>query len=324
MEDAFGRSLTTMRVSITNRCNLRCSYCMPPEGVKLGARSDLLTFEELSRVVEVAAGLGLQKVRLTGGEPLLRTGVADFVERLTAIPRLKEVALTTNGQRLATMAEPLAEAGLAKVNVSLDTLDKAGYHKLTRGGELERVLAGLEAVKAVELPLKLNCVVMRGVNDDQLAPLVELGGELGAQVRFIEYMPMDGGNGWAPEQVVRAPEILANLQGAGFSFKALPANGGVAKVVQVNDNGATLGLITPMSKPFCGGCNRLRLSAEGTLFPCLYSTEGLSLRSALREGYGDIALAGLLAEAVAAKPAGSPMATHSQWNAVRSMSGIGG
>jgi GTP 3',8-cyclase len=304
LRDALGRPLRNLRLSVTDRCNLRCSYCMPePEYVWL-PRSELLTFEELSRVVKVFCSLGVDRVRLTGGEPLLRSELPELVRRLAAEPGLQDLALTTNGVLLADMAPRLREAGLTRVTVSLDTLRPERFRALTRRDEHARVLAGIGAVHDAGWPgLKLDAVVMRGTNDDELLSLLAYAKEQKAEVRFIEYMDVGGATRWKREDVISRAEMLKTITEAHGPVEALLEEGAQtglaargrapAERFRLSD-GTTFGIIASTTAPFCKTCDRSRVTADGTWYLCLYAKKGLNLREALRGGASDEELAQLL------------------------------
>ncbi len=305
--DGFGRRHTYLRLSVTDRCNFRCTYCMPEEGIAALPRSEVLSFEEIERLVRVFAGLGIRKVRLTGGEPTARRGVVELVRRIAAIPGIAEVAMTTNGHLLERLAGPLAEAGLRRVNVSLDTLRPDRFAALTRGGDLARVLRGIAAARAAGLaPISLNAVLVPGFNDDELDDLVAFAAAEAAttRLRFIEYMPFDG-LGDAAKRLT-AEDIRARiarrrpLRPAGGER----ADAGPAREWIDEASGLRIGFISPLSSRFCADCNRLRLLADGRLRACLAHEQAVSLRDALRAGASDAELAERVRAAVGAKPEG--------------------
>lgn len=293
MLDQQARPLRDLRISVTDRCNFRCHYCMPADIFGLNyqflPRHEILTFEEISRVVHLAISLGVRKVRLTGGEPLLRRGLADLVAMLSCIDGLDDLAITTNASLLAHRAESLALAGLHRVTVSLDALDPQIFAEMNgTGAKVERVLAGIGAARMHGLPVKVNAVIQRGKNESQILPLLHWGRERGITVRFIEFMDVGESNGWQKKQVVSAAEILQRVR-TEFLIEQLPAlyPGEVAQRWRFLDNAGEFGLIASVTQPFCGACNRLRLSAEGKLFTCLFAGEGRDLRARLRDGSSD-------------------------------------
>jgi GTP 3',8-cyclase len=283
--DTRARPLRNLRISVTDRCNLRCSYCMPEPDYVWLPRRDLLSFEEMDRVVDAFIAAGVQRVRLTGGEPLLRRDLDRFVRLLANKPALRDVALTTNGLLLAAQAGALARAGLDRVTVSLDTLRPERFEALTRRRELDRVLAGLEAAAGAGLaPLKIDAVVIRGTNDDELGDLIEHARGLRAEVRFIEYMDVGGATGWSRAQVVPRDEILARLRGIYGPVQPVLAEGSAPAERYLLPDGATFGIIASVTAPFCDACDRSRLTADGMWYRCLYATCGTDLRGPLRAG----------------------------------------
>jgi len=282
--DTFGRGHRDMRVSLTDRCSLRCTYCMPADFADWIPSAELLTTDELMSVLSIAIDEGIDEVRLTGGEPLLRPDVVDVVRRITALPRPPRVSLTTNALRLAGLAGSLRDAGLERVNVSLDTLDRERFKKLTHRDRLDDVLAGLAAARAVGLePVKVNAVLMRGVNDDEAVPMLLRALEEGWQLRFIEQMPLDAGGLWNRTGMVTAEEILESLSTA-FDITPLPQRGTApAEEFYVDGGPATVGVIASVTRPFCGTCDRLRLTADGQLRNCLFARDETDLRAVLRD-----------------------------------------
>ncbi len=283
MQDRFERKISYLRLSVTDLCNLRCRYCMPEEGIPKRPHDEILTFEELTEIVGAAVELGVTKVRITGGEPLVRRGITDLCADLRAIPGLKELAVTTNGVLLPELAKPLKEAGVDRVNISLDTLDPVKYRELTRCGELQQVLDGIEAAREAGLaPIKLNAVLMGGFNDDEIEDLVELTRTRDLQMRFIELMPVGPGASFAPEAFIPCTEVLARVP------ELVPeGHAGVSRQYRLPGGAGTVGLITPISHEFCSECNRIRVTSDGKLKPCLHSAEEIPLRGlhgeALRE-----------------------------------------
>jgi cyclic pyranopterin phosphate synthase len=337
--DAFGRRIDYLRISVTDRCNLRCVYCMPPEGIDWKPQTDILAFEEIERFAAIAAGEGISKIRLTGGEPLVRLGIVDHVRRLRETTGIEAIALTTNATLLPRYATELAEAGLRRINISLDTLDPEVFARVTRGGKLADALAGLEAAFEAGMdPVKLNVVVVRSLEQDLLGfARMTIGRPL--HVRFIEYMPVgDVGehscssaeaDGWTEADHVPADEILARLAAEGAAAglgelaaverDAAPGGWGPARYYRFPGSLGTLGVISPLSHHFCGECNRLRLTADGRLRTCLFSDDEIDVRAVLRAGTDDD-VREVIRTALAAKPEG-----HDQRHGtVRRMSQIGG
>jgi len=283
--DTFERPLRNLRLSVTDRCNLRCQYCMPEEDYVWLPREDILHFEEVARLVDVFANLGVDKVRLTGGEPLLRKDLDRLVSLLAANPRIKDLAMTTNGVLLAEQATALRAAGLHRVTVSLDTLRPERFKALTRRDSLVQVLEGIEAVGKVGWPgLKLDTVVMRGTNDDELADLIEYGRKVSAEARFIEYMDVGGATHWSMDRVLSRAEMLARI-GARYGViePVIEETSAPADRYRLPD-GYVFGVISSTTEPFCRSCDRSRLTADGMWYLCLYATKGTDLRKALRGG----------------------------------------
>ncbi|HEY6928513.1 MAG TPA: GTP 3',8-cyclase MoaA [Thermoanaerobaculia bacterium] len=283
--DTFARPLRNLRVSVTDRCNLRCLYCMPEKDYVWLPRKDILDFEEISSLVDVFSDLGVEKVRLTGGEPLVRRDLPDLVRLLAEKPRIRDLALTTNGVLLAEQAKALKSAGLHRVTVSLDTLDPARFARLTRFDEHARVLSGIEAAGAAGFaPVKIDSVVIRGVNDDELVALLELGRRFGAEVRFIEYMDVGGATHWARERVVSRGDMLGTLARHYGPIAPLAEDRSApAERFRLAD-GTVFGIISSTTAPFCGSCDRSRLTADGLWYLCLYAARGQDLRGPLRSG----------------------------------------
>lgn len=327
LNDTYHRTIDYLRISVTDRCNLRCVYCMPEEGVPSCSHDDILRYEEIERVVRAAAALGIRKLRLTGGEPLVRLGIVDLVRALARIPGIEDIAMTTNGILLSRYAVPLAAAGLRRVNVSLDTLRPERFRAITRWGNLEATLAGIAAAFAAGLePVKINTVVLRGQNDDEVIDLARQTLEARWHVRFIEWMPVGA---TAQEQdwrthVVAAAEIRTRLEAElGPLIPASVDGAGPARTYKLPDAAGTLGFISAVSEHFCASCNRLRLTADGKLRPCLLAADELDLRTPLRQGADEAEIQTLLLEAVRAKPRGHHLADDA-WVQDRAMAQIGG
>lgn len=297
IRDTLNRPLGSLRVSVTDRCNMRCRYCMPEQEYVWLPKQSILTFEETARLVGVFTSLGVDKVRLTGGEPLLRHDLATLTRMLAANPSVRDLAMTTNGLLLAQQAESLRRAGLGRVTVSLDTLRPERMRELARTDKLADVLAGIRAARAAGFPLKLNSVVIRGVNDDELVDLIEFGRANNAEVRFIEYMDVGGATGWTAAQVFSQREILDVLSTHYGRITPVSETGDVAAPAerfQLPD-GATFGIVASTTAPFCRSCDRSRLTADGTWFLCLYAERGVDLREPLRNGASDADLADVIA-----------------------------
>jgi cyclic pyranopterin phosphate synthase len=281
MRDKHGRTINYLRLSITDRCNLRCCYCMPATGVPACEHGDVLRYEELFRIVEAAVSLGIEKVRITGGEPLVRKGLIGFLKQLGALPGLSEMTLTTNGLLLKETAAHLKAAGVNRLNVSLDSLDHQTYEQITRGGDLDKVLPGLEVAEQAGLRLKLNMVVMRGINDHEVEDFAALSYKHPWSVRFIEYMPTIRETVWQ-NRVIPGREILERLQQT-FSLSSISTSRlcGPAKPYRIDGAMGTVGIITPITEHFCGDCNRIRVTAQGLAKSCLLSDQALDLKPAL-------------------------------------------
>ena len=284
IQDQFGRPLRNLRLSVTDRCNLRCSYCMPEQDYVWLPREDILQCEEIERLVDVFVGLGVDKVRLTGGEPLLRRDLPALVERLAARPEIRDLAMTTNGVLLAAQARTLREAGLHRLTVSLDTLQPARFQALARYDELPRVLAGIEAAAPLFPGLKLDTVVIRGVNDDELVGLIEFARRHDAEVRFIEYMDVGGATAWSMERVVSRDEMLTRLAAHYGPITAVQEVSSAPADRYRLPDGTIFGIIASTTAPFCESCDRSRLTADGMWYLCLYARHGIDLRGPLRQG----------------------------------------
>ena len=302
LRDSFGRAVDYLRLSVTDRCNLRCVYCMPAEGIPLKPMEEILTYDELLRVVRVAVSLGIRKIRITGGEPLVRRGVVDFVRDVSGIPGVADLCMTTNGIALVDLARPLAAAGLRRVNVSLDTLRRDRYAEVTRRDLLPAVLAGIDvAIAAGLLPVKINAVLLPGLHPAEVDDFVALARETPVEVRFIERMPV----GCLPaEGFVSADDIRQRILRLPGAREAAGAGSTPAVTYAIPGFRGTLGIISPISRKFCSFCNRLRLTADGRLRSCLFARETLDMRAVLREGGGERGVAELIRRAVACRPEG--------------------
>ena len=346
--DRFGREITYMRISVTDKCNLRCVYCMPEEGVKARAHDEMLTMEEFARVVRVASTLGISRVRITGGEPLARKGVVSLVRAVASVPGICDISMTTNATMLAPVADELAGAGLKRVNISLDSLNPDAYARLTRRGDLASAIAGIHAAQRAGLrPIRLNAVVLRGINSDEIESLAALTLKHDWDVRFIEFMPFWGNGGlFGGEYVVPIDEIRRRVLAMGVEDRI--AQRAAAKLTDVCATGAEaaavaglnrsgpasylrlrgglgrVGFISRDGDEFCGGCNRIRLTADGMFRPCLLSEASIDVKTALRDGADDDAIADHIRRAAAAKPAsGRSRGADPFWEA-RPLSQIGG
>ena len=309
--DPFGRLIEDLRISITDRCNFRCTYCMPEEGMQWLPRSEVMTFEEIERLARIfVQRYGVRSIRLTGGEPTVRAHLPVLVEKLAAIEGPAgpvDLAMTTNGATLRLIAQTLRDAGLRRVNISLDTLDRARFEQMTRRDELVRVLDGIEAAKEAGFdPVKINTVVERGVNDDEIVELATFGRDSGVEVRFIEFMPLDADGHWVNDQVVGQDEIVAAIH-AVYPIEQLPARGAApADRFRYLDGQGSVGVIPTVTKPFCGDCDRVRLTAEGQFRTCLFATKEFDLMAAMRAGESDDELAVRIEAAVGHEVGGPP------------------
>ena len=324
--DRFGRVHNNLRISVTDRCNIRCVYCMPEE-VEFLPRSGVLTFEEIERIARVAAGLGVDKLRLTGGEPLVRKGLPDLVGKLARIEGIREIGLTTNGILLAPMAKALREAGLRRINVSLDTLDAGRFQQLTRRSGLERVIEGILAAKDAGFrPIKLNAVAIKGTTEGDIVPLALFARKHGLELRFIEYMPLDAKDAWEREKVLLADEILARIE-AGVG-PLIPAKDRDPKApaldFEYEDGGGRIGMIASISRPFCGNCNRMRITADGKLRNCLFARDEIDLLALIRGGKDDEEIAEALKAGVSGKWEGHEVNSSRFLKPDRLMHAIGG
>lgn len=301
--DSFQRPINYLRISVTDRCNLRCIYCMPAGGVDMVSHRDILSYEEIHTVVQAAAELGINKVRITGGEPLVRLGLPKLIEMLASIDVIDDISLTTNGILLAQHAAELKSAGLQRVNVSLDTLRQDRFEFITRGDKLSDVLKGIEVARSVGLnPVKINTVVMSGINDDEILEFAGKTISQGWHVRFIELMPVNGEGANAP-LFLPISEVRRRLEALGELQPCLPGVGnGPAKYFRFPQVEGTIGFITPISEHFCFQCNRLRLTADGKLRPCLLSEDEVDLKESLRNGTSSAGLRKLIEQAIARKP----------------------
>ena len=326
LADRFGRVATDLRVSLTDKCNLRCTFCMPAEGMPWLPSTDLLTDEEVVRVVGVFVGLGVTEVRLTGGEPLLRRGLVEIVRAISALDRRPSVSMTTNGVGLDRVAHSLADAGLARVNVSLDTVDTAAFEQLTRRDRYWDVARGLAAAADAGLtPVKVNAVAIRGVNDHQVADLLAWCVERGYALRFIEQMPLDAQHGWDRTQMVRGDEIRARLEERFTLTPAADARGSdPAELFLVDGGPATVGVVASVTAPFCGACDRVRLTADGQVRNCLFARAESDLRGPLRDGASDADLAAIISGELWRKQAGHGIGEPGFEQPDRPMSAIGG
>jgi len=326
LTDTHGRVVRDLRISVTDRCNLRCVYCMPAEGMPWLPKDDLLTYEEISRFARVSLSMGVTGIRLTGGEPTVRADLPKLVAMLNALQPGLDLSLTTNGLKLVAMAEELRDAGLKRVNVSLDSLDPVRFHRLARRDRHAQVLEGLEAARRVGFtPIKVNAVLMRGFNEDEAVPLARWARHQGYELRFIEWMPLDAQHGWSREKLVPADEILSQI-GAEFPIELAPGAdpSAPATLYRYLDGGGQVGVIASVTRPFCGHCDRIRLTADGQIRTCLFSLKEYDFRNAMRAGASDEEIARLLTAAVWRKEPGHLINSPFFKQPERGMSAIGG
>ena len=324
--DQFNRPIHYLRVAITDRCNLMCFYCMPHKRIAQYAHSEILTYEEILRIVQTAAEMGFNKVRLTGGEPLVRRNAHQLVRQLADTPEILDLAMTTNGVYLDQMAEQLYNAGLKRINISLDTLNPIKFYKITRSDKFKTVWKSIAKAAATGFsPIKINVVVMRGVNDDEIGAFSRLSLDKPYAIRFIEYMPIGGGNDWVPERFISASEIKAQVE-AIAPLQPVPHSrmDGPAERYRFASARGEIGFIGAISQHFCGSCNRLRLTPDGTLRPCLMSDEEVDIKTPLRKGCSAQDLKALFHHAISLKQRRPPIPSHSDMGSGRMMSRIGG
>lgn len=326
LRDPFDRTISYMRVSVTDRCNLRCIYCMPAEGLPWIPKGDQLSFDEIARVVEAAASLGLKSIRLTGGEPLIRPNLHELVARIAAVPGIEDISLSTNGLLLAAQARQLARSGLRRVNVSLDTLRPDRFEQLARRPGLEAVLAGIDAaIEAGLTPIKLNCVVMRGRNDDEIADFAALTKSRPIAMRFIELMPVEKNVELQGDAYLSSDEVLECVRSVDeLSPVTGPAGNGPARYYAFAGAPGTVGVISPLSHEYCGTCNRVRVSADGRLRLCLFGDNEIDLRTAVRAGKSREELAALIKRAILVKPERHHLRVGEVQGALAAFSQIGG
>jgi GTP 3',8-cyclase len=326
LRDSWGRELKSLRVSVTDKCNFRCRYCMPAEGLEWLGRDEVLSFEEIARLVRVLARMGVDEIRLTGGEPLVRRELPTLVGMLARTPGVRDLSLTTNGVLLDRFAGPLVEAGLRRLNVSLDSLSHVRFAEITRRDALDRVLAGLEeAERYPELrPIKVNCVAIRGFTEEEVPALAELARRKPYVVRFIEFMPLDADEAWREDDVLTGGEIRALIEER-WPLEELPAKpSSTARRFRFADGAGEIGFVNPVSEPFCSTCDRIRLTADGQLRTCLFSRREWDLKTPLRDGSSDERLEELIRFAVAHKELKHKINEPGFVKASRSMSQIGG
>jgi GTP 3',8-cyclase len=324
--DRLGRPVRDLRVSVTDRCNFRCQYCMPAEGLPWLERAEILRFEEVAQIVRVLAAMGVHDVRLTGGEPLVRRDFPRLAAILAGIEGVQDLSVTTNGFLLARDAPALVGAGITRFNVSIDSLQRDRFYELTRRDALDRVLQGLEVLSGYPEahPIKINAVAIRGFTEQEVLPFAELARRTPYEVRFIEFMPLDADRAWSPEQVLTGAEIRAAIE-AVHPLEPLPREQhATARVYRFADGQGRIGFINPVSEPFCGDCNRIRLTADGRLRTCLFSLNETDLRSPIRDGAGDAELAQIIRDAVWRKELKHHVGEPGFVQPARTMSAIGG
>lgn len=324
--DSFGRTINNLRISVTDQCNFRCTYCMPEEGMIFMPREEILTFEEITRFATIAARLGINKLRLTGGEPTLRKDLPVLVKMLADVPGIDDMAMTTNGFLLKKMARDLYEAGLPRVNVSIDTLDRQRFKDMTRRDALEKVLEGLEeAEKYFALPIKINAVAIRDFTEDELIDFAALARTRNYQIRFIEFMPLDADRTWTREQVLTGAEIIDKISTV-WPLEPVrrPEQREPADLFRFKDGKGEIGMIASVSEPFCASCNRIRITAEGKLRTCLFSLNEIDVKALLRGNATDEEISHTIVDAISKKEAGHHINDPDFIQPERTMSSIGG
>lgn len=323
--DTYGRLHDNLRISVTDRCNIRCYYCMP-EIVQFGPREEVLSFEEIERFVRVAARMGVRKIRVTGGEPLVRKNLPDLIGRLLRTEGIQDLALTTNGVLLEQQAADLYKAGLRRLNVHLDTLDRERFLRITRRDELDRVLRGIDACLNLGFSIKVNAVALKGITEDDILPMARYGRDRGIEIRWIEFMPLDSQGIWDKSKVLLADEILAMLPQEFGRLEPVPDPDPRAPATEYRyaDGAGKVGFIASVSKPFCGNCNRIRLTADGKLRYCLFAIEEIDVKALLRGGQPDEAIAERIEETVRRKWAGHEINATGFVPPPRPMYAIGG
>jgi GTP 3',8-cyclase len=326
LRDGHGRVIGDLRVSVTDRCNFRCQYCMPAEGLPWLERAQVLSFEEITRLVSVLSSIGVHDIRLTGGEPLVRRGFPRLAAMLAALPEVRDLSLTTNGFLLERDASALVRAGIDRFNVSVDSLQRDRFYELTRRDALPQVLRGLERLASFPEahPIKINAVAMRGFTEEEVIPFARLARHTPYQVRFIEFMPLDADRAWSPDQVLAGDEVRAAID-AVYPLESEPREPhATARVYRFADGQGKIGFINPVSEPFCGDCNRIRLTADGRLRTCLFSLNETDLRGPLRAGADDAQLERIIRDAVWRKELKHHVGDPGFIRPMRTMSAIGG
>lgn len=325
--DTFGRLHDNLRISVTDRCNVRCFYCMPEEGVKYAPREEILSFEEIERFARVAVSMGVTKIRVTGGEPLVRKDLPVLIGKLCAIPGVRDLALTTNGVLLARHAQALYDAGLRRLNVHLDTLDRERFLKITRRDDLGKVMEGIDAAQRIGFgPIKINAVAVKHLVEPDIVPLARFGRDRGIEIRFIEFMPLDAQGLWARENVLSADEIIETLSREISPLVEIPGRDARAPATEYRyaDGGGSVGFIASVTRPFCLNCNRVRLTSDGKLRYCLFAIEETDVRALLRSGAADAEIAATIRETVHKKWLGHEINTAKFVAPPRPMYAIGG
>ncbi|MEZ5077663.1 MAG: GTP 3',8-cyclase MoaA [Solirubrobacterales bacterium] len=326
LSDGHGRLIGDVRISVTDRCNFRCQYCMPAEGLPWLQREEILSFEEIERLVRILASIGVGKVRLTGGEPLVRRDLAELIGKLRAVEGVEEIALTTNGYLLDRQAEDLLAAGVDRFNVSIDSLQRNRFYELTRRDALPQVLAGLERLAALPAahPIKVNAVAIRGFTEVEALPFARFARDHPYEVRFIEFMPLDADRAWSEDKVLRGEEIRAAIEAEHPLEEVERGPHSTSRVFRFADGAGTIGFVNPVSEPFCAECNRIRLTAEGRLRTCLFSLGETDLRAPLRGGAGDAEIERAIRDAVWRKELKHRVNEPGFVQPARTMSAIGG
>ena len=325
--DSFGRGHDNLRISVTDRCNIRCFYCMPEENVKFEAREHVLSFEEIERFARIAASLGVRKLRITGGEPLVRKNLPTLIRKLIAIPGIEDLALTTNGVLLAAQAQDLYDAGLRRINVHMDTLDRERFKRITRRDELDRVLDGIEACRRIGYgPIKINAVAVKNLVEPDIVPLARFGRERGIEIRYIEFMPLDAQGLWLRDKVLSADEMIGMLEREIGPLEEIPDQDPRAPATEYRfaDGGGRVGFIASVTRPFCLNCNRLRLTADGKVRYCLFAIEETDVRGLLRSAAPDEEIAQAIRTCVGGKWIGHQINSQQFVPPPRPMYSIGG
>jgi len=324
--DNFGRTHDNLRISVTDRCNIRCFYCMPEEGVKFQAHEQILRFEEIERFVRIAASLGVRKLRITGGEPLLRRDLPNLIRMLGAVDGIQDLALTTNGVLLAEQGQALYDAGLRRINVHLDTLDRARFQQITRRDDFDKVMAGIDAAQRIGYRVKINAVAVKGLVEPDIVPLARFGRERDIEIRYIEFMPLDAQGLWRNKRVLTADEMIAMITTEIGALREIPDQDPRAPATEYEfaDGGGKLGFIASVSRPFCLNCNRIRLTADGHFRYCLFAIDEFDVKAMLRDGSPDEKIAASMREWVKAKWIGHEINSPKFVPPPRPMYSIGG